>query len=357
MSRLIRLAALATIVASVIGVGAPPAAAHSLTGNQGTNYRTEIFGLTPATPGIHVRVIDLGNRIELRNDSHHVVVVEGYRGEPYLKVGPAGAFENAKSPATYLNRTTDLPGPAPKSYDANAAPQWQRIGTDVLRWHDHRTHWMADAAPAVVQHDPSHRHVLISHWVVPLTVDGAPAKITGDVVWVPGPSAWGWVALAVGLALVVLASSRVLKGRSFAAVFAIGCAISVVLAVGSWRYSTGAVTARFVDDIYNFGTILLLTSAMALFLWRPGLSRWSPLTIVAGLALGVATGLGDVVMLFRSQLATVLAPGVARALVTAAIGLGTGLVVAGILHLRPAEGAARRERRRPTPAPVLRTDR
>src|SRR6266540_4576753 len=44
-----------------------PASAHSLTGTQATNCQTRLFAISPALAGITVRVIDLGNRIELRN--------------------------------------------------------------------------------------------------------------------------------------------------------------------------------------------------------------------------------------------------------------------------------------------------
>jgi hypothetical protein len=357
MRRLSQVVAVAVMAVIVVALGAAPASAHSLTGNQGTNYKTEISGITPTTSGLEVRVIDLGNRIELRNDSDHVVVVEGYSQEPYLKVGPDGAFRNEKSPATYLNQTTLLPGPVPHTYDAKAAPQWERIGTNVVRWHDHRTHWMGLSAPPVVQRDPSHRHVLIAHWVVPLTIDGAAAKLTGRVVWIPGPSPWGWVAAALVLAAVVVLLARLGGGRGFGALFAVGCGISLTMAVGSWRYGTGSVPARFVNDLYDVLAMLLLATAFVLYERRPDLSRWSPLTIVAGLALAVGTGLANVAMLFRSQLPTVLSPGVARALVAAAIGTGVGLVVVGVLNLRPAPTAPRRRRRRRVPAPVLRTDR
>ena len=53
-----------------------------------------------------VRIRDLGRRIELVNDTDQDVVVLGYQSEPYLRVGPAGVFENGRSPSLYQNRVT-----------------------------------------------------------------------------------------------------------------------------------------------------------------------------------------------------------------------------------------------------------
>ncbi len=344
---------LAVAVVAIVGLSATPANAHSLTGQQATNYKTVIIGITPAIAGIHAKVIDLGNRIELRNATHHVVVVFGYQHDPYLRIGPGGAFRNDRSPATFLNRSTSIPGPVPHSYQATATPHWSRIGDTVVRWHDHRTHWMGTADPPAVQRDRSHRHVVISHWKVPLTVDGQSATLTGNVIWVPGPSPWPWVALTLALAAAVVILGTSAVGWRFLGVFALGGAIATVLAVGSWRYSTGSDLARFVDIIYDVGTIVLMIITLVLFVRRPDLRRLSPVVLVAGLMLAVGTGLASVSTLFRSQIPTVLAPTAARALVAAAIGLGLGMVVVGVMRLRPQEPAARPRRpprvRQPAP--------
>ena len=55
------------------------------------------------------------------------VVILGYSGEPYLRVGAAGAFENVRSPAVYLNATRNG-GIPPSSADPSAPPEWRRIG-------------------------------------------------------------------------------------------------------------------------------------------------------------------------------------------------------------------------------------
>ncbi len=42
---------------------------------------------------------------------------------------------------------------------------------------------------------------------------------------------------------------RLIANRWFNGVFAAGCAIALVLAVGSWRYGTGSDPARFLNVI------------------------------------------------------------------------------------------------------------
>ena len=44
-------------------------------------------------------------RLELTNDTDTDVIVRATEGEPYLRIGPDGVFENLLSPATYINRT------------------------------------------------------------------------------------------------------------------------------------------------------------------------------------------------------------------------------------------------------------
>ena len=84
------------------------------------------------------------------------MVVLGYDGEPYLRVGPRGVFENRRSPATYLNRSRIPTTKPPKSADSSAAPVWHRVSSGTTAtWHDHRAHYMGTSEPPAVQRDPS----------------------------------------------------------------------------------------------------------------------------------------------------------------------------------------------------------
>ena len=100
-----RLAAAAGAGLVLVAVGAAPAEAHTITGVSPTDYRSEIVGVNPRLPGVSVRLLDLGNRVELVNRGATDVIVLGYQGEPYLRVGPAGAFENRRSPSVIASTT------------------------------------------------------------------------------------------------------------------------------------------------------------------------------------------------------------------------------------------------------------
>ena len=81
-------------------------------------------------PGISARVVDLGSKIELTNRTSTEIIVLGYEGEPYLRIGPDGVFENLHSQATYINRTR-LGGTVPVDVDTSptAAPEWKKISS------------------------------------------------------------------------------------------------------------------------------------------------------------------------------------------------------------------------------------
>jgi len=329
--------ALATLVAT-----AAPASAHTVGGVNATNYRTTIRSVSPSGGAVTIRVIDNGARLELRNTGKQDVIVEGYDGEPYLRVGPRGAFENVHSPARYLNRVRRNAAPPPASADPKAPPEWTQISSGtVARWHDHRAHWMGGIDPPIVQREPGHEH-LIQRFVIPLHRGDTSIRVTGDVRWIPGPSPWPWIAGAA-----VLAIGTVIGARTRAAPTVLGAALTaaligaVVHAVGAWTYATNAFPNRAGDALPTIGAAALGVVALVQ-LRRRGLRAAAPLLVFAGLFLGIAIGLADISALTRSQLPTDLAPALDR--LTIAVALGGGVGVAGGAAFFVAE-------RRPPPPP------
>ena len=75
---------------------APTAVAH-----EGNPTTTQRFARScRAIPGLAAEVLGGDDRIELRNEGDSVVVVEGYRDEPYLRFLPDGTVQvNRRSPA------------------------------------------------------------------------------------------------------------------------------------------------------------------------------------------------------------------------------------------------------------------
>jgi len=332
---LARLLVVGGIGAVVLAATAAPAAAHGVGGVRPTNYQTRILSVRPEVPGITVRTVDLGDRLEVENRTRRDVVVLGYDDEPYLRIGPRGTFENVRSPATYVNRTRRGGGPVPASADPEAPPEWRRISDEpVARWHDHRAHWMRPDEPPAVQRDPDRTHVLQRFRVE--IVDGDRSIIArGDVRWVPAPSPWPWLALAAVAGIGLIAASR--TGHAATAVaIALGLVVvvEVVHLAGSWGATTLGVGTRLGASIYGFGAAVV--SAIAL-VWvvRRGLHAAAPLVLIAGLFVAIAGGLADFSVLTRSQVPTTVPDAVARAGVALALGIGIGLTVVGALRLRP----------------------
>jgi hypothetical protein len=289
-----------------------------------------------------VEVVDLGTRLRLTNTTAHDAIVLGYDGEPYLRVGPRGVFENVRSPAVYINKSlnlTNAPAP-PKSADPNAAPVWRRIGGgDSVTWHDHSAHYMGTQNPPAVQRDPSVRRV-IDRYTVKLTWNGEDVVAKGRIIWVPPPSPWPWVAMAVVLAAAVVWASRT---RRWAAVLAGALAVLVVTetlhVIGLWTASTDSFGTKSFASIYSIGGIVLALLALW-WMWRKGAESAVPLILLASMFLFVAGGLADVTSLARSQLPTSFAPAFARTLITVTMGVGLGTAVAAAWRLRPGKLAA-----------------
>ena len=117
--------------------------------------------------------------LELHVRRGHEATVEGYGGEPWLRVLRDGTVEeNTRSPATYLDANRyarDIT--VPPDADTKAPPQWKTVGHDGhWVWHDHRIHWMSKEAtpPQVTDED---RRTKVFDWRVPIEVGARPAAI------------------------------------------------------------------------------------------------------------------------------------------------------------------------------------
>jgi hypothetical protein len=333
-----RVGALAlVIVIAVVAVVASPdrAEAHGIGGIRPGNYQTRVLSVRPSVPGVAITAVDLGDRLELRNTTPTDVTVLGYDGEPYLRVGPRGVFENRRSPAVYLNRTRTASTPVPERADPEADPEWRRIddGT-TARWHDHRAHWMGRTDPPAVRADPGAEH-LVQPFVVQLRHRGETISVTGDVRWIPGPSPWPWIGLAIVLAVAVVTLSRTrFAVAAVGATLAVAAVSEAVHVVGGWGATSAGAGTKLAASVYAVGGIAVSILALV-WLLRRGLDAAAPLVLVAGLFLALAGGLADVTVLTRSQLPSTLPGGAARLVVTFALGLGLGLAGAGALRLRP----------------------
>ncbi len=346
-----RLLVAGVLVALALGAGATPAAAHGVGGVRPTNYETRIESVRPAVAGVTVEVVDLGDRLELENRTGRDVTVLGYEDEPYLRVGPRGVFENARSPSTYVNRTREGTRPVPARADAEAAPEWRKIGDEpIARWHDHRAHWMSERDAPAVRRAPGEQHV-IQRFAIEVLDGDRTITVRGDVRWIPGPSPWGWVALAAAAAigLVVLARTR-LATSALEVALVVVIVVQAVHVVGAWGATTLGVGTRLGASVYAAGSVLVAAVTLV-WLVRRGLHAAAPLLLITGLFVAITGGLTDLTELTRSQLLTTWPAWLARLCVALALGLGVGLAVVGGLRLRgtPEERRRRYLARRGTP--------
>ncbi|HET7856620.1 MAG TPA: hypothetical protein VFL41_09200 [Gaiellaceae bacterium] len=170
------------IVAALALTFAPAAAGH---GGGSNGFKSTVTAVRPALVGVTIGVRGGDDRLRLENRSDETIVVRGYGGEPYLRFGPDGVYENENSPAPYLNKDRFARAEVPKSANDKAKPSWRKVsdGT-VFEWHDHRIHWMSPIPPRPIRENPNEkRHVF--NWQVPATGNGKPFVIAGTLDYSP----------------------------------------------------------------------------------------------------------------------------------------------------------------------------
>jgi hypothetical protein len=204
---------LAALLAAAL---APAAAADGIPGsgfpeqpgpvskNERLHYVSQVTGIRPALPGVRVRVIFREDQLEMVVAKPHAVVVRAPQGEPFLRVLPDGFVQaNYRSPWTHRVQERFGRVPVPATATGRGPPQWFLISQrGIVRWHDHRIHWMRSERPRQVTDTGVRTKVF--DWRVPIVVDGRRATITGSLFWVPTAAGGGGVSTAATAALVAL---------------------------------------------------------------------------------------------------------------------------------------------------------
>jgi hypothetical protein len=274
--------------------------------------------------------------VELTNTNRSDVIVLGYDGEPYLRIGSRGVYENFRSPSHFLNRgqpaaftSTTLPPAA----SPDAPPDWHRkSGRHVVRWRDRRTRWEG-SPPGIVRLEPNRAHAL-SAWTIGLRRGARKAEVRGTLLWAPGPSATPWLIVAAWLVLITVAVSRL---RAFGSPLAV---ITFALVVADVVHTVAQVGASR-DGLGILAVRVLLGGVFSLAAWIVGLAALRSLAanreggvFAAGIAaffIAMLTGIGDSSALGHSQIPSLLSPPTVRALVATTLGLGLGVVIAALL--------------------------
>jgi len=321
----------------MVALTATPAAAHTISGPRASNYHSHIVSMTPEVPGITGRVLDLGNKFELTNRTPTEITVLGYEGEPYLRIGPNGVFENLHSQATYVNRTR-LGGTVPVGVDTSptAPPEWKKLSDGhSYRWHDHRIHWMSTQPPPTVAAAPGEFQHLSTQRITFL-YNGKPVVIAVALDWVPGPSGLPWIVPIIALFVLGLASALAPRAwRLLAVLVVVLVCVDMAHAIAFEIPRAGTNAAKVVQFFAeNFVSVAVWLAAIptVIALWRRRIEALYGVVFV-GLLVALVGGVSDLSALWKSQLPDAGPPWLMRVQVVVALGLGSGLAVGALVRM------------------------
>jgi hypothetical protein len=340
MIRMRRILLTVVIAAAILMAGAAPASAHSVAGTGATNYRTTLKRVSPTLPGLHIKVIEAGSRIELSYSGAKTIYVLGYVDEQYLRIDKRGVFQNLNSPATYINKTRNGVNP-PGDVDPRKQPQWEKVSSgEVARWHDHRIHFMGGINPPAVRNEPGDRHVIQDDWQVKVTDGTTTAVAHGSLVWVPGPSAAPMLLLALVLMVALLLLAwRVSPFVPVAVATAVLVVVDIVHAYAIGFANAGGFASKvaqtFASSIVSVPAWIVGAAAVVLLLRRRVDGFFA--AVFSGAIVAVVGGLADLTVLSRSTVPFALSASVARPIVAASLGLGIGVAAASGLAIRRLE--------------------
>ena len=177
---------------------APAVAAHPRAEGYARGFQSKVLSVRPEAAGLAVTVVDGDDRLRIENAGDTELVVLGYDGEPYLRIGERGVHRNERSPAAYLNRDRFARSAVPLAADPTAEPVWRRVSRRPMwQWHDHRIQWMGAGPPAQVREAPSASHAIFD-WRVPARLGGRTLTVSGRLDYVP-PEEGGSSAAVVAL--------------------------------------------------------------------------------------------------------------------------------------------------------------
>jgi hypothetical protein len=301
------------VMVVVLGALAIPslAQAHLRSGTVAVDYRATVS--SPRTAAYTVRIYQSDHGLNLTIRPGHVVAMSGYLGEPVFRLDRSGLWVNAASPTAVVVGLV-------KKNQRIAAPgtRWrlQRDRTSVA-WHDSRVQRL----PAGIDRGA---------WSIPLTVDGRPDRLTGELVRFPRPSLPLWLGLLLCItalgALPLLARRRDLVPRMAVglAIAAAAASIVVELALAFDAYASPGTWIEAVDSI-----VFLVVGLGVMFRGPENLRMGGAVGVgLVALAVGLLNG----AVLLHPIVLAVLPGTIVRLGVVVAVGAGLGAGVLGCLH-------------------------
>lgn len=196
MSRLVaRLLVAALAPVALLAADATPALAHGRASDT-SNYTSRIT-CGDNLLGVWWKIYNGDEFLSVENTSGTELTVPGYTpGEQFLRIGPEGVFVNRNSQAVYLNQDRYMRVQAPPGVGPDAKPDWVKVSSAPrYAWHDHRIHYMSPGLPPQVR--DKGQLIRIFSWQVPFTYGGRQHELSGELLWVPGPSPWPWLLVAL----------------------------------------------------------------------------------------------------------------------------------------------------------------
>ena len=310
------LRAAVTILFSMTCALAPAATAlaHNGTGGSSSDYRIQITGFDGDATGITLRIVELGNRLELHRTSAQTVMVHGYSGEPYLRLDASGVSENDNSPAHYLDLDRFASTNPPATASATADPAWTTIADgSTVRWHDHRAHWMSMTPRADVISDPDVERVIFDANRVDMVIDGRPVSAIIRVTWLPKPDRYIWLGAAA------------LGGLAIASVFVLGPGTERILGFVALDGAIAALLGQGGSTTRHIlGAVVIAVALLATLIRRPLLSVAAAITAGALAATRIEV--------FEHELLAGWLPAVGQRIgVTIAIALCLGVVASALV--------------------------
>lgn len=259
-------------------------------------------------PGVEAKVVDGDQQLWLRASRAVTVVVTGLRGEPYLRFSPSGVWLNERSPTAYLNaRRPQVP---PPGATPSAAPRWHRVSSGhSYLWHEDRLHALAVTGRGAAAS-------YVGAWMVPLTVNGRSAHITGGLWHARDPSVlWFWPILVIALCCVALLRARRPDiDRGMAVALTITTLSAIVLArAGRGFYGRPTVST---GQLIEFGVYAAFAVTGLILLLVPNWRDGGP-AIAA--VMGLTVGLGLLPVLTHGFVLSALPATVERAAVSATL--------------------------------------
>jgi hypothetical protein len=302
-----RRSSLVALLAAVATLAAPAAAgAHLRTSRVAVDYRATVAPLpAPLAGAVRLRIYAADLAVGLTALGGHHLVVRGYLGEPFLRLGPDGFFVNEAS--------------------ATAA------GTGLARTlRRGAAHWaLRSQKRAAIWHDARVRRAAQGRWSIPVVVDGRQARLEGTIRRVRRPSVVPWLAIGVAFALLtavfLLRRPQGLLRTATAWLGAVAAVATLVTAIGLAASST-ASEGTWVES----GNEIVLSLVGLGFLLRGSRDARALAGGLVGM-LAVAAGATRLPVLLHGIALSALPGQVARTAVVLAISAGTAAAILGVV--------------------------